>query len=199
LAFRRKIKVRSIGSLPRVRNGKINEQHILLLNSLYRHPTFIASSVVNPPDHLPAREKDNEYLFSGVKPMLLLKRRIHGSEDMIENEFAHNLTVTLREVGLEPELFWLDSTGKSNSNESANQAQSLEAKLKQIRPTHLIIDSNQSTQDSLLNESSLFDLKCRYGIKVIVIMLDFSTTKLQYWCRRLADVLVYCRPDQESN
>lgn len=198
LAFRRKIRVRSKGSLPRVRSGKINDQHFLILNSLYRQPTFIESSVGNTPDHFLAREEGVEYLFSGVKPMLLLKKRIHGSEDMIENEFAHNLTVTLREVGLKPELFWLDSTGESKSHESANQVQSLEAKLKQIGPTHLVIDSNQSTQDSLLNESSLLDLKCRYGIKVIVIMLDFSTTKLEYWCRRLADVLVYCRPDQES-
>jgi len=136
--------------------------------------------------------------FSGIIPLILLKQRINGSDKMIENEFAYNLSKSLEEINIHAEVYWPLPMIEKNHFVLKNPIELLEDKIRTNLPSHLVLDSNQFTRDPFLNEQALFQLKHKYRFRVVLIMLDYHDEKLKYWGHRLADTIVYCRPDKRN-
>ena len=191
----RKLQILTAGDFPRVRKNTLEVAHLSKLDSMFR---YRQSELHQEYVFLKKVQAAGEQLFSEINLLILLKQRISGSDTMIENEFAYNLSKSLEEINIHAEVYWPLPVFESNHYVFKNSIELLEEKIRTICPSHLILDSNQFTRDPLLNEQALFQLKQKYRFKVIIFMLDYHGAKLEYWGHRLADTLVYCRPDKRS-
>jgi hypothetical protein len=178
-----------------VRKNTLEAAHLSKLDSMFRY----RQSELNQEYVLLKKvQTTGEHHFSEINLLILMKQRINGSDTMIENEFAYNLSKSLEEININAEVYWPLPVFETNHYVFKNSIELLEEKIRTMYPSHLILDSNQSIRDPLFNEQALFRLKQKYRFKVILYMLDYNDAKLEYWGHRLADTLVYCRPDKRS-
>ena len=196
----RKLKILSAGIFPRVQKNTLEAVHLSTLDSIF---SYGQSELAQEYSVLKKVQVNGEHYFSEMNLLILLKQRINGSDTMIENEFAYNLSKSLEEININSEVYWPLPMFEANHFETShfvlkNSIQLLEEKIRTMCPSHIILDSNQFTRDPLLTEQALFQLKQHYRFKVILFMLDYNDAKLEYWGQRLADIIVYCRPDKRS-